>query len=74
MAYPTSNCGSGKKIAVLSECRGKSMGRKKRLYAKPIKRILDRKTRTVVGWLYEWNTGAQVPMWKDGKKTDVIYE
>ncbi|SFO26283.1 hypothetical protein SAMN04487859_12157 [Roseovarius lutimaris] len=50
------------------------MGRKKRLYAKPIKRILDRKTRTVVGWLYEWNTGAQVPMWKDGKKTDVIYE
>lgn len=47
---------------------------KTRLEAEPIKRILDRATREVVGWLYEWNTGSQVPMWKNGRKTDVIYE
>ncbi len=47
---------------------------KARLHAEPIKRILDRTTREVVGWLYEWNTGSQVPMWKDGRKSDVIYE
>lgn len=47
---------------------------KTRLHAEPIKRILDRTTREVVGWLYEWNTGSQVPMWKDGRKSDVIYE
>lgn len=45
-----------------------------RLHAAPIKRILDRTTREVVGWLYEWNTGSQVPMWKEGRKTDVVYE
>ncbi|MEN8950657.1 hypothetical protein [Planktotalea arctica] len=50
------------------------MAHNKRLEAKPIKRILDRKTREVVGWLYEWNTGERVPMWKDGCKTDVVYE
>lgn len=74
MAYPTSNCGSGKENAVVSECRGKSMARKQRLHAEPIKRILDRKTRDVVGWLYKWNTGKFMPMWKDGKRVDVIYE
>ncbi|UUV08686.1 hypothetical protein [Ruegeria sp. YS9] len=47
---------------------------KTRLHAEPIKRILDRSTGEVVGWLYEWNTGSQVPMWKDGRKTDVVYE
>lgn len=46
----------------------------KRLHATPIKRILDRHSREVVGWLYVWNTGAQVPMWKDRRKNDVIYE
>ena len=47
---------------------------KRRLHATPIKRILDRNSREVVGWLYEWNTGAQVPMWNDGRKTDILYE
>lgn len=44
------------------------------LYAEPVKRILDRSTREVVGWLYEWNTGSLVPMWKCGRKSDVVYE
>jgi hypothetical protein len=65
---------SGRESAVFSQCKGKTMARKKRLHAEPIKRILDRKTRVVVGWLYRWNTGSEVPMWKDGKRTDVIYE
>ena len=50
------------------------MARKQRLRAEPVKRILDRKTRVVVGWLYKWNTGKFMPMWKDGKRADVIYE
>jgi hypothetical protein len=50
------------------------MARKQRLHAEPVKRILDRKTRVVVGWLYKWNTGKFMPMWKDGKRADVIYE
>ncbi len=50
------------------------MARKQRLHAEPIKRILDKKTRQVVGWLYQWNTGELVPSWKDGRKSDVIYE
>ena len=65
---------AGKKSAVFRADRGKIMADKVRLHAKPIKRILDRETREVVGWLYEWNTGAQVPMWKNGRKTDVVYE
>ena len=44
------------------------------LHATPVKRILDRTTLEVVGWLYEWNTGRQVPMWKDGPRKDVVYE
>ncbi len=47
---------------------------KQRRYAEPIKFILDRDTRDVVGWLYKWNTGALVPMWKDGACQHVIYE
>ncbi len=47
---------------------------KQRQTAEPIKFILDRETRAVVGWLYKWNTGALVPMWKDGKRQNVIYE
>ena len=46
----------------------------KRLSARAIKRILDRQSREVVGWLYEWNTGEQVPMWKNAHREDVIYE
>ncbi len=50
------------------------MPRKKRLEAHAVKRILDKETGEVVGWLYQWNTGALVPRWKDGPKTDVVYE
>ena len=45
-----------------------------RKYARPVMRILDRNTRKVVGWMYEWNTGARVPMWKAGVCEDVIYD
>ncbi len=47
---------------------------KNRLEAQPIIRILDRQSRDVVGWLYEWNTGEFVPMWKQGRREDVIFE
>ena len=43
-------------------------------HAHAIKRILDRKTLTIVGWLYEWNTGQTTPMWKDQPCKDVIYD
>lgn len=42
--------------------------------ARPIHRILDRKTGRVVGWLYEWNTGERMVMWKAGKREDVVYD
>ena len=45
-----------------------------RHHAEPIKYILDSTTRDVVGWLYKWNTGALVPMWKNGACDNVIYE
>ncbi|GAW36555.1 hypothetical protein RA2_03628 [Roseovarius sp. A-2] len=52
------------------------MPRQERLEAKAkaIKRILDARTREVVGWLYEWNTGEILPRWKDGRREKVIYE
>jgi hypothetical protein len=43
-------------------------------HAHPVKRILDRKSRNIVGWLYEWNTGQIAPMWKDKPCEDVIYD
>ncbi len=46
----------------------------KRLAARAIKRILDKQSREVVGWLYEWNTGEQEPMWKSERCQDIIYE
>ena len=49
----------------------KSTGRKEHAHA--INRILDRKTRQTVGWLYEWNTGQVGIMWKDKPCKDVIY-
>jgi hypothetical protein len=42
--------------------------------ARPVQRVLDWKTRRLVGWLYEWNTGERMVMWKDGKREDVVYE
>jgi hypothetical protein len=52
----------------------KTMPRQKRLEAKAIKRILDARTREIVGWLYEWDTGEILPRWKDGRRENVIYE
>ena len=42
--------------------------------AQAIKRVLDAKTREVVGWLYEWNTDQISVMWKDGARKNVVYE
>jgi hypothetical protein len=42
--------------------------------ARPVHRVLDRNTRQLVGWLYEWNTGERMVMWKNGKRDDVVYE
>ena len=44
-----------------------------RLHARAVKRILDRKSGALVGWLYEWNTGELVPRWKAEARSDVIY-
>lgn len=46
----------------------------KRVHARAIKRILDRQSGELVGWLYEWNTGALVPRWKAEAQEDVIYD
>ncbi len=58
--------------SVVSKPLGHKVG--KRWDAKPIRRILDRKTLEVVGWLYEWNTGELLPMWKSGACNDFIYD
>ena len=60
----------------MSRTRPKGLGHRadKRIDAKPIKRILDRKTLEVVGWLYEWNTGELLPMWKSEAHKDFIYD
>ena len=44
-----------------------------RLHARAVKRILDRQSGTLVGWLYEWNTGELVTRWKAEARSDVIY-
>lgn len=46
----------------------------KRVHARAVKRIFDRETGQLVGWLYEWNTGSLVPRWKSEACEDVIYE
>ena len=46
----------------------------KRLQARAVKRILDRQTGKLVGWLYEWNTGELVPRWNAKAQTDVVYD
>lgn len=45
-----------------------------RLHARAVKRIFDRQTGDLVGWLYEWNTGALVPRWKSEAHEDVYFE
>lgn len=61
------------KIPALKRKRRRPINELKRLHARAIGRILDRKTGEVVGWLYEWNTGERVPRWKSGPRKDVIY-
>lgn len=46
---------------VRSKASGRDVDRRKD--ARPIKRILERTTGKMVGWLYEWDTGTVVPMW-----------
>lgn len=45
----------------------------KRVHARAVKRIFDRESGELVGWLYEWNTGSLVPRWKAEAHEDVIY-
>lgn len=46
----------------------------KRVHARAVKRIFDRESGELVGWLYEWNTGSLVPRWKAEAFDDVIYD
>lgn len=48
--------------------------RKEREQARPVKRVLDRRSHEVVGWLYRWNTGHLAVMWKAEKCDEVVYE
>ena len=54
--------------------RRRSNNQPGRLHAQAIRRILDRKTGEVVGWLYEWNTGERVPRWKGKAHKDIAYD
>ncbi len=47
---------------------------RRRRQARPVKRIIDKKTRQVVGWLYQWDSGHLAPMWKAGRCENVVYE
>ena len=47
----------------------------RKIEAKAVARILDAKTRAVVGHLFEWNTGQIEPKWTDDiEREDVIYD
>ena len=46
----------------------------KRVHARAVKRIFDRETGELVGWLYEWNTGSLMPRWKSEAREDVVYD
>jgi len=46
----------------------------RRTDARAVKRIYDRGSGELVGWLYEWNTGALVPRWKSETYEDVFYD
>ncbi|MEM6410634.1 MAG: hypothetical protein AAF683_03765 [Pseudomonadota bacterium] len=45
-----------------------------RLQARAIKRIRDSETGELVGWLYQWNTGAHSLRWKSEPRKKVIYD
>lgn len=46
----------------------------KRTQAQAVKRIFDKSSGELVGWLYEWNTGEMVPRWQGEARKDVYYE
>lgn len=53
------------------------MSSEEKIEGKAIARILDAETREIVGYLYEWNTGAVDPKWTDDvprAEKDVIYD
>ena len=53
------------------------MAQETKIEGKAIARILDAKTREIVGYLFEWNTGDINPKWIDDiprDEEDVIYE
>lgn len=47
---------------------------KKRTQARAVKRIFDKNSGELVGWLYEWNTGEVVPRWQGEAIKDVYYK
>ena len=49
-------------------------GAARRLHAHAVKRIYDRHSGELIGWLYEWNTGEIVPRWKEQAQADVTYD
>lgn len=44
-----------------------------RLEARFVSLILDQKSHEIVGWLFEWNTGERMPMWKGEVHEDVVF-
>ena len=53
------------------------MTRDKKIEGTAIARILDARTREIVGYLFEWNTGEIDPKWNDDiprEEKDIIYE
>lgn len=58
-------------LVMIQKSNGKLV---ERLDAWPVKFIHDRRSQEVIGWVYEWNTGEQEPMWKNGRREDLIYE
>lgn len=53
------------------------MPRKKKIEGKAVARILDAKTREVVGYLFKWNNGRIDPKWKDDiqrAEEDIVYD
>ena len=57
--------------------KGHRMAGKRKIEGKAIARILDARTREVVGYLFEWNTGEIDPKWNDDiprDEKDVVYE
>lgn len=59
---------------IRADCSHLAGAEPKRVHARAVKRIFDRKTGELVGWLYEWNTGSLVPRWKSEACEDVVYE